>query len=77
MKNFNVRLNSIADVKTFAAICCAQDFEIDAASGRYTTDAKSIMGIFSIDLSRPILLTVHGSDSQCEEFYNSVRDYWA
>ena len=52
MKKFKVLLNSINDVKGFVNAAGSQMCDIDIVSGRYTVDAKSIMGIFSLDLSK-------------------------
>ncbi|MBQ7037071.1 MAG: HPr family phosphocarrier protein [Clostridia bacterium] len=59
MKAFDVVLKSITDVKNFVNIVNKYDFEIDLISGRYVVDAKSIMGIFSLDLGKPIRVEVH------------------
>ena len=59
MNTFYVQLTSINDVKLFVNAACSQMCEIDIISGRYTVDAKSIMGIFSLDLSKTIDLTIH------------------
>ena len=59
---FNVLLSSINDVKNFVNIVSKYDYEIDLASGRYVVDAKSIMGIFSLDLSKPIKVEIHSDD---------------
>ncbi len=69
MKAFDVRLGSISDVKEFVNIVNKYDFEIDLISGRYIVDAKSIMGIFSLDLAKPIHVEVHtdAADAICEE----------
>ena len=58
MKTFNVKINSIGDVKNFVNIVSKYDFDIDLISDRYVVDAKSIMGIFSLDLLNPITMTV-------------------
>ena len=52
----NIMLSSINDVKSFVHLISKYDCEIDLVSGRYVIDAKSIMGIFSIDLTKPITL---------------------
>ena len=54
MTTFNIMLDSINSVKSFVNIVSKYDFDIDLTSGRYVVDAKSIMGIFSLDLSKPI-----------------------
>lgn len=62
MKNFNIMLHSINDVKTFVNSVNKYDFDVDLTSGRYVVDAKSIMGIFSLDLSKPIKVEVYSED---------------
>lgn len=59
MNTFNIMLGSINDVKNFVNIVSKYDFDVDLTSGRYVVDAKSIMGIFSLDLSKPIKVEVH------------------
>ncbi len=56
MVSVNILLNTINDVKNFVNIVSKYDFEVDLTSGRYIIDAKSIMGIFSLDLSKQIKL---------------------
>ena len=63
MKTFNIMLGSINDVKNFVNIVSKYDFDIDLTSGRYVVDAKSIMGIFSLDLSKPIMVEVHDENA--------------
>ena len=62
MKSIKVYLDTIDKVKGFvnAVTVCEGDF--DLSSGRYVVDAKSIMGIFSLDLSKPLTLNVHNDD---------------
>ena len=62
MKNFNIMLHSINDVKTFVNSVNKYDFDVDLTSGRYVVDAKSIMGIFSLDLSKPIKVEVYAEE---------------
>lgn len=56
----SVMLNSIEKVKTFVGIATKRDFEIDVQSqtGRHCVDAKSIMGVFSLNLSKPVTIIV-------------------
>ena len=54
MKTIKISLNSIDKVKTFVNVINRFDAEFDLVSGRYVIDAKSIMGIFSTDLSKPV-----------------------
>ena len=73
MKSVMVMLATINDVKTFVNIVTKYDFDVDLVSGRYAIDAKSIMGIFSLDLSKPIKLNVH-SDS-CDAFIEEIKAF--
>lgn len=59
MKTVHISLNSIDKVKAFVNEITKFDNEFDLVSGRYVIDAKSIMGIFSLDLSKPIELNIH------------------
>lgn len=59
MKTFMIKLNTLEDVRKFVNIVTAFEGDIDLKSGRYTVDAKSIMGIFSLDLLNPIELKAH------------------
>jgi phosphocarrier protein HPr len=75
MKSMHIILKSINDVKDFVNIANKYNFDIDLVSGRYTVDAKSIMGIFSLDLSNPIKVEVHSED--CEAFMNEILRFSA
>lgn len=63
MKTLDIKLSSIEDVRNFVNIVSKYDMDIDLMSGRYVVDAKSIMGIFSLDLMKPIKLTAHSEDA--------------
>ncbi len=73
MKTFNLMLNSINDVKDFVNIVSKYDFDVDLTSGRYVVDAKSIMGIFSLNLSKPIKVEVHSDN--CDNFMAEVNRF--
>ena len=64
MTKTTVFLQAINDVKEFVNIVMKYDFDIELVSGRYAIDAKSIMGIFSLDLSKPIQLNAHTDDAE-------------
>ena len=59
MVTVKICLNSIDKVKSFVNDLTKFDSDFDLVSGRYVIDAKSIMGIFSLDLSKPIDLNIH------------------
>ena len=66
MKTVQISLNSIDKVKSFVNDVTKFDNDFDLVSGRYVIDAKSIMGIFSLDLSKPIDLNIHAEDNMDE-----------
>ncbi len=63
MKTVKISLNSIDKVKSFVNDITKFDNDFDLVSGRYVIDAKSIMGIFSLDLSKPISLNIHAEEN--------------
>ena len=63
MKTVQISLNSIDKVKSFVNTITKYDNDFDLVSGRYVIDAKSIMGIFSLDLSKPIDLNIHSENN--------------
>ena len=73
MKEFQVLLTSINHVKDFVTAASMCSCDIDVTSGRYTIDAKSIMGLFSLDLSKPITIRVLGTEQEADEFYQAVK----
>lgn len=66
MKSVKISLNSIDKVKSFVNDIAKFDAEFDLVSGRYVIDAKSIMGIFSLDISQPIDLNIHSEGDDTE-----------
>ncbi|MBR2634475.1 MAG: HPr family phosphocarrier protein [Clostridia bacterium] len=63
MKEYTIKLSTIEDVRNFVNAVTSCEYDVDLASGRYVVDAKSIMGIFSLDLMNPIQMTVHGENT--------------
>lgn len=74
MKTVRISLNSIDKVKSFVNDISRFDTDFDLVSGRYVIDAKSIMGIFSLDLSKPIELSIH-SEENVDEILNTLKPY--
>ncbi len=74
MKTVHISLNSIDKVKAFVNDITKFDNDFDLVSGRYVIDAKSIMGIFSLDLSKPIELNIH-SENNADEILNVLQPY--
>lgn len=72
MTEVNVRIGTIDAVKDFVNKTTKQIFDIDIVSGRYIIDAKSIMGIFSIDLTKVLTLRIHAEKAECEDFLKLI-----
>lgn len=74
MKTVKISLNSIDKVKAFVNEITKFDNEFDLVSGRYVIDAKSIMGIFSLDLSKPIDLNIH-AEKEMDDILSALQPY--
>ncbi len=74
MKTVKISLNSIDKVKTFVNDITKFQADFDLVSGRYVIDAKSIMGIFSLDLSKPIDLNIH-AEEDVQEIIDVLAPY--
>lgn len=70
MTEAKVLLKAINDVKDFVNIVNCYDFECDITVGKYVVDAKSIMGIFSLDLSKPLNLKIYSDN--CGAFLKEI-----
>ena len=75
MKTVSISLNSIDKVKAFVNDISKYDFDFDLVSGRYVIDAKSIMGIFSLDLSKPIELNIHAEGENLDSVMEKLTPY--
>ena len=74
MKTIKISLNYIDKVKSFVNDITKFDYDFDLVSGRYVIDAKSIMGIFSLDLSKPIDLNIH-AEGNCDDVMAILKPY--
>lgn len=75
MKTVQISLNSIDKVKSFVNDISKFNYDFDLISGRYVIDAKSIMGIFSLDLSKPIDLSIHAEEENIETLLETLKPY--
>lgn len=73
MKSTVIKLETINDVKNFVNIVSKHEFDVDLVSGRYAVDAKSIMGIFSLDLAKPIKVEIYSDN--CEQFMDEIKGF--
>ena len=75
MKTVQISLNSIDKLKSFVNQISKFEFDFDLVSGRYVIDAKSIMGIFSLDLSKPINLNIHAEEGELDNVMKEIQPY--
>ncbi len=73
MTSVKININTINGVKDFVSIVSKCDYDVDIVSGRYAIDAKSIMGIFSLDLSKELTMNIHSED--CGDLLEDLKDY--
>jgi phosphocarrier protein HPr len=72
VKEFKIKLGSVTDVQDFVSAASMQRFNIEAICGNDRVDAKSIMGLFSLDLRKPIQIAVDGDESEVDSFCKSI-----
>ena len=75
MTTITISLNTIEKVKNFVNDVNRFDNDFDLVSGRYVIDAKSIMGIFSLDLSKPIDLNIHADGENLDKVLAALAPY--
>ena len=73
MRAVNIKLSLAENVKQFVNIASRYPYDIDLRVGRHVVDGKSILGIFSLDLSKPIILEAHTDDAS--EFFAKIKQY--
>lgn len=73
MKTVNIKLSLAENVKQFVNIVNRYPYEIDLCSGRHVVDAKSILGIFSLDLSKPITMEIYSDD--CDDLLKEIESF--
>lgn len=73
MINLKIKLDTINAVKEFVSLTNLCPYDIDLVSGRYVVDAKSLMGIFSLDLAKPIELEIFSDD--CQDFVEKLQKF--
>lgn len=75
MKSINIKLSLAENVKTFVNTVNRYPYDMDLRAGRHVVDAKSILGIFSLDLSKPITLEVYSDE--CDDLMNDIKPFLA
>ena len=75
MKSVRISLQMASQVKAFVSVVQKYSYEIDLRSDRYVVDAKSMLGIFSLDLSKPIVVEIHSDN--CDDLLNELKQFAA
>ncbi len=75
MKEMKIKLTNVKDIREFVNDVILVEYEVDLVQGRYTIDAKSIMGIFSLDLLSPITLIAHTNNA--DAFFEKIAKFEA
>lgn len=75
MTTLEISLVTIDQIKRFVDLVSGIDGDADLVSGRYTVDAKSIMGIFSFDISKPMELRIHREADELGEVLEQLREF--
>ncbi len=75
MKSVMIKLSLVENVNNFVNIVTRYPFEMDLRAGRHVVDAKSILGIFSLDLSKPIALEIYSDD--CDDLLEQIKGFVA
>lgn len=73
MKEMKIVLGNIQDVREFVNLVVMVEYEVDLSQGRYLIDAKSIMGIFSLDLLSPITVVAH--TDYAADFFEKIQKF--
>lgn len=72
MAELKIKLDNLDNVNAFVDIAQRRDYDVDLMQGRYLVNAKSIMGVFSLDLTKPLILNFQNDDA---EFLKEIEDY--
>lgn len=75
MKSIDIKLSLAENVKSFVNIVSKYGHDMDLRAGRHVVDAKSILGIFSLDLSKPISLEIYSDD--CDDLLEEIKSFRA
>ncbi|MBR6526250.1 MAG: HPr family phosphocarrier protein [Clostridia bacterium] len=73
MKSIPIKLTYAEEVKAFVNTVNRYEYEVDLRSGRHVVDAKSILGIFSLDLSKPITLEIY--NDECDDLVKDIQQF--
>lgn len=74
MKKVTIKLSTISDIREFVSHVTLYDGDVDLSSGRYVVDGKSIMGIFSLDLLKPIDMSI-SNDANADALIENIKKF--
>lgn len=77
MREVQISLRTIEEVKEFVQTITMSDGDFELISGKYIVDAKSILGLFSVDLSKPVTLRIDVNNSKMNEVLTVIEKYKA
>lgn len=72
LKNISISLKEVNDITNFVNLLTTYDYEVDLVSGRYIVNAKSLLGIYSLDLSKPVKLVIYFDE--CDELLAKLKE---
>lgn len=75
MEALTISLTQVSQVQQFVNTVNKYPFDVDMVSGRYTINAKSLLGIYSLDLNRPLQVLIYSND--CEDLKAELREFMA
>ena len=75
MKSVKVFFPTIDSVKDFVVAVSHYPFDVDLHNGRYVVDAKSLLGIYSLDLAKPIVCAIYNDN--CDELLKDINKFIA
>lgn len=70
MIKVKIKLNTILDIKEFLNVVSKVPYDVDLVKGRYVVDAKSVIGVYTIDLSDAAELYIHAEDNECIKLFD-------
>ncbi len=73
MRSANIKLSLTENVKSFVNIVSRYGYDVDLRSGRHVVDAKSILGIFSLDLSKPVTVEIYSDE--CDDLMEEIKPF--
>lgn len=74
MQTFKMKFHTPDDIKRFVDFVSKKDFDIDVSVGHYTVDAKSILGVMQLDISKELTVTLHCTNEESKDFYDNFQN---